>query len=110
MSITYRSRIENLASYATPASATNPVFQQQNASTTLFGFSTNLRGFTTVLAELGADKGTANLDRTNDLEVVLKNIVNANKDVLTVTYDLVDSLPVVGPILGPSKSPDTLHA
>ncbi|OAX42978.1 hypothetical protein K503DRAFT_682199 [Rhizopogon vinicolor AM-OR11-026] len=89
---------QNLISYATSMSATNPAFQQQ-ALTELSEFSTNFKGFTTVLGELGADKGTANLDPTNDLEILLKNIVNANKDILAVTYDLVDSFPIVGPIL-----------
>ncbi|KAG0708872.1 hypothetical protein DFH29DRAFT_794713 [Suillus ampliporus] len=90
----------NLASNATSTSASNPAFQQQ-ASTELSGFNTNFQGFTTVLAELGGDKGVANLDPTNNLETLLESIVNANKDVLTVTYNLVVSLPIVGPILGP---------
>ncbi|KAG1750002.1 uncharacterized protein EDB91DRAFT_1046475 [Suillus paluster] len=90
----------NLASNATSASASNPAFQQQ-ASTELSGFNTNFQGFTTVLAELGGDKDVANLDPTNNLETLLESIVNANKDILTVTYNLVVSLPIVGPILGP---------
>ncbi|KAG2044837.1 hypothetical protein BDR03DRAFT_847858 [Suillus americanus] len=90
----------NLASNATSASASDPAFQQQ-ASTELSGFNTNFAGFTSVLAELGGDDGVANLDPTNNLETVLESIINANKDILTVTYNLVVSLPIVGPILGP---------
>ncbi|KAG1870082.1 hypothetical protein F4604DRAFT_1904601 [Suillus subluteus] len=90
----------NLASNATSASASNPAFQQQ-ASTELSGFNTNFAGFTSVLAELGGDDGVANLDPTNNLETLLESIINANKDILTVTYNLVVSLPIVGPILGP---------
>ncbi|KAG1757557.1 hypothetical protein EDB19DRAFT_1622918 [Suillus lakei] len=90
----------NLASNATSTSASDPAFQQQ-ASTELSGFSTNFVGFTSVLAELGGDNGVANLDPTNNLETLLESIINANKDILTVTYNLVVSLPIVGPILGP---------
>ncbi|KAG2752423.1 hypothetical protein P692DRAFT_20724103 [Suillus brevipes Sb2] len=90
----------NLASNATSASASDPAFQQQ-ASTELSGFHTNFVGFTSVLAELGGGNGVANLDPTNNLETLLESIINANKDILTVTYNLVVSLPIVGPILGP---------
>ncbi|KAG1783942.1 hypothetical protein EV702DRAFT_958652 [Suillus placidus] len=90
----------NLASNATSASASDPAFQQQ-ASTELSGFNTNFVGFNSVLAELGGDNGVANLDPTNNLETLLESIINANKDILTVTYNLVVSLPIVGPILGP---------
>ncbi|KAG2154859.1 hypothetical protein DEU56DRAFT_770828 [Suillus clintonianus] len=96
----HASNYHNLASNATSASASDPAFQQQ-ASTELSGFSTNFLGFTTVLAELGGDNGTANMDPTNNLETLLESIINANKDILTVTYNLVVSLPIVGPILGP---------
>lgn len=91
---------QNLASNATSASASDPAFQQQ-ASTELSGFKTNFVGFTSVLAELGGDDGVANLDPTNNLETLLESIINANKDILEVTYNLVVSLPIVGPILGP---------
>jgi hypothetical protein len=103
VTLTYRSRIDNLASNATSASASDPAFQHQ-ASTELSGFHTNFVGFTSVLAELGGGNGVANLDPTNNLETLLESIINANKDILTVTYNLVVSLPIVGPILGPSKS------
>jgi hypothetical protein len=103
VTFTYHSRKENLASNATSASASDPAFQQQ-ASTELSGFKTNFVGFTSVLAELGGDDGVANLDPTNNLETLLESIINANKDILEVTYNLVVSLPIVGPILGPSKS------
>jgi hypothetical protein len=103
VNLTYCSRIDNLASNATSASASDPAFQQQ-ASTELSGFHTNFAGFTSVLAELGGDNGVANLDPTNNLETLLESIINANKDILTVTYNLVVALPIVGPILGPSKS------
>lgn len=96
----YAANYHNLASNATAASASDPAFRQQ-ASTELSGFNTNFVGFTSVLAELGGDHGVANLDPTNNLETLLESIINANKDILTVTYNLVVSLPIVGPILGP---------
>ena len=67
------------------------------------GFHTNLLGFQTVLAQLGADKGLANYDRTDALETLLKRIVNANKDALSATDVLICNIPLLGPILGPSK-------
>lgn len=67
------------------------------------GFHTNLLGFQTVLAEFGADKGLANYDRTNDLETLLKNLVNLNKNALSAIDILVYNIPLLGPILGPSK-------
>lgn len=67
-------------------------------------YQDNLLGFQTLLAQLGADKGLANYDRANDLETLLKNFVNLNKDTLKSISDLVFAIPDLGPILGPSKS------
>ncbi|THH16993.1 hypothetical protein EW146_g3730 [Bondarzewia mesenterica] len=64
-------------------------------------FRSNLLGFQDVLADLGRDKGLANYDPDNELETLLKNIVNLNKEVLKDVDILIYSLPIVGPILGP---------
>ena len=55
------------------------------------------------LQEMAPDKGLANYDKNSELETALKDLVNASKDLLYSTYELVDGLPVVGPILGPGK-------
>jgi hypothetical protein len=48
-----------------------------------------------------SDKGLANYDSTNDLETLLKNVVNLNKNVLSATDVALGNLPVLGPVLGP---------
>ena len=60
--------------------------------------------FQTALAKTGSDKGLANYDDTNDLETLLKNTVDLNKNVLSAVDVAVYNLPVLGPILGPSAS------
>ncbi|KAJ6610898.1 hypothetical protein B0H10DRAFT_2224603 [Mycena sp. CBHHK59/15] len=74
---------------------------QGRCTTVLTSYQTNIVGVQDILAELGADKGLANFDRTDDIEVYLKAIVNVNKDILSCVSILVDNLPVLGPILGP---------
>ena len=58
-----------------------------------------------LLGDLGRDKGLANYDRNNDLETLLKDIVNLLKDTLSAVTDIVYEIPILGPILGPSKCP-----
>ena len=77
-------------------------FHQQAASE-LTSFHTSLLGFETVLEELGADKGLVNYDRTDDVETLLKNLVNVNKDTLSYITTITYNLPIVGSTLGPSK-------
>lgn len=43
-------------------------------------------------------------DRTNDLETILKQTVNVNKDTLNAVAILIANDPTLGPILGPSMS------
>ncbi|KAF5313113.1 hypothetical protein D9619_003184 [Psilocybe cf. subviscida] len=78
------------------------LLQQQYASG-LSDFNTNLAGFQAAYAKTasGLDDGLANYDRTNDLETMLKNLINLNKYILGSTSAFVNKLPVVGPILGP---------
>lgn len=56
-----------------------------------------------LLGDLGRDKGLANYNRNNELETLLKNIVNLNKDTLSYVVAIVYEVPLLGPILGPSK-------
>lgn len=56
-----------------------------------------------LLAQLGADKGLANYDKNDDLETLLKDTVNANKNALSATTAIVYNIPTIGPVLGPSK-------
>ncbi len=49
------------------------------------------------------DKGLGNYDRSDRLETILKEVVNKTKDLAKVTAILVNSCPILGPILGPSE-------
>jgi hypothetical protein len=77
---------------------------QQNAAAELAGFDSSLLGIKTILDQLGAEKGLMNYDRTNDIETLLKNVINFNKETLNAVDILVYNLPILGPILGPSKA------
>ncbi|KZT02727.1 uncharacterized protein LAESUDRAFT_661393 [Laetiporus sulphureus 93-53] len=86
-----------------PASerAANADFSEQYL-TELSSFNTNFRGFQSVLAALAADKGLANYNKNDQLETLLKATVNAVKDILGDTYEAIESIPGIGPLLGPT--------
>ncbi|KAI0271354.1 hypothetical protein BC834DRAFT_437858 [Gloeopeniophorella convolvens] len=96
------SNANNLQTYSSQASASRQdgAFEQDCASE-LTAFYTNSRGFQTTLAQLGADKGLAFYNHEDTLETLLKDIVNAHKNVLSSVTELTYSVPVLGPILGP---------
>ncbi|KAA1468243.1 hypothetical protein DENSPDRAFT_877951 [Dentipellis sp. KUC8613] len=73
----------------------------QQCSSELQAYKTNMLGFQSVFAQLGADKGLANYDKTDDLETLLKNTVNLNKDTLKSVNEMIDAIPTIGPLLGP---------
>ena len=75
---------------------------QQSAVYELTGFDTSILGIKNILHELGSDKGLKNYDRTNDLETLLKNLVNFHKQTFEAVDVLVYNIPVLGPLLGPS--------
>ena len=64
-------------------------------------FRENLNGFQDILAQLGADKGLANYDRSDQIETLLKNVVNVNKYTLKNIDEMIFELPAVGGTLGP---------
>lgn len=72
---------------------------QHDFASELSGFNTNMLGFRTVLAQ--TDKGLANYDDTNDLETLVKDTVDFNKNVLSAVDVAVYNIPCLGPILGP---------
>ncbi|CAA7265788.1 unnamed protein product [Cyclocybe aegerita] len=94
----------NLKSLAAKSATTDNEdydFQQACASE-LSEFSQNMQGIQEVLVQASpSDKGLANYDRDNDLETLLKNVVNLNKDVLNSTTAAVYNIPGLGPTLGP---------
>lgn len=76
----------------------------QNAASKFSSFQQNAQGFDGILGQLAADKGLANYDKNDQLETVLKEFVNANKDALSAVNTMIQNDPTLGPILGPSES------
>ncbi|KAF9509357.1 hypothetical protein BS47DRAFT_1396973 [Hydnum rufescens UP504] len=64
-------------------------------------FQTSVNLFSTTLHSLGDDKGLANYDRSDELETLIKDVVNAVKDTLNSVDSLVFSVPLLGSTLGP---------
>jgi len=88
---------------ANTASASGSGFQQQCAYE-LTGFQENLASFQSLAAQMGSgtsDKGLANYDSSNTVETLLKDMINANKYILNDTYDMTQTLPILGTTLGP---------
>ena len=83
-------------------SRNDPRFRD-GAARELRGFRDNMGRTRGLLGDLGRDKGLANYDRDNDLETLLKDIVNLNKDTLSSVTDIVYEVPLLGTTLGPSK-------
>jgi hypothetical protein len=99
---------ESLASQSSSVRDDDSGDFHQQAASELTSFHTSMLGFEGILRQLGADKGLVNYDRTNDLETLLKNVVNLNKNVLSYVTTITYNLPIVGHTLGPSKHYDTL--
>lgn len=102
------SRAISPETYASQASSNgnDPAFQQQ-CKDELTAYQASNQGFQTALAQISSgaesDKGLGNYDKNNDLETLLKNFVNLNKDTLSDVTELTYSIPVLGPTLGPSE-------
>lgn len=94
---------DNLAAGSANTDNDDSDFQQEFVSG-LSDFNVNVQGFHEALAKASSDKGLAFYDGQNDLEKLLKEIVNAHKDVLSAIDIAVENIPGLGPILGPSKS------
>ncbi|KAJ6509548.1 hypothetical protein C8R47DRAFT_1099111 [Mycena vitilis] len=75
-----------------------PDLHQQTASC-LRSYQSHLQDFQSALS--GLDKGEACLDRNDPYEELLKDVVNAHKQLLEATVDIVAAIPGLGPVLGP---------
>lgn len=76
---------------------------QKNCLSRASAYQFNLLQLQSALPGLENDKGLANYDDTNDLETILKDTTNLNKEWLDCVYVLVDKFPFLGPLLGPSQ-------
>jgi hypothetical protein len=92
----------NLQSYAAEARTGQPADGFSDESLyELQQYHTALYSFQSVFAQLGGDKGLANYDRENDVETLLKNMVNLHKYTLNYVDCMVADIPTLGPILAP---------
>ena len=83
---------------------------QQESVTSLTSFQGSIHSFQGLFKHLGRDKGLANYDRSNELETLLKKVINLNKDTLDAIDCLVYEIPTLGPYLGPSKYLCSIYA
>lgn len=90
-----------MKSLSSKSSSPNDVNYSKECVTQAQGFHTSLLGFRTLLDQLGREKGLANYNRDDQLQTVLKNVVNANKDLLKSIDQAIEKVPALGPVLGP---------
>ncbi|KAK0208351.1 hypothetical protein DFS33DRAFT_1302879 [Desarmillaria ectypa] len=77
---------------------------QHNCVTSLASCKDVLAELNDSLAPLRADKGLGNYDRNDRLETLLKDLVNATKEMLNYTVTLTKNIPIIGPALVPLVS------
>jgi len=97
--------IKKLAAQSASVKANDREFQKRYVAQ-LNSFHTNVLGQQAALSALSAEKrkpgnGLANYDSSNNVETLIKDTINVNKDTLKAVSVLVNNLPIVGPILGP---------
>ncbi|KAG5648001.1 hypothetical protein DXG03_007035 [Asterophora parasitica] len=98
--------LKTLAAQSGSIKANDPEFQKKCVAQ-LNSFHANILGQQAALSQLDAEKrkpggkGLDNYDRTNDIETLIKETVNLNKNTLSAVSVLVNNLPILGPILGP---------
>ncbi|KAI0825139.1 hypothetical protein BC628DRAFT_1419498 [Trametes gibbosa] len=83
-----------------PTEGNSEDFRQDSVSR-VTAYKDTVANFQSILLQLGADKGLANYDRSDQLETLLKEILNVNKNTLSTISALVYNVPTLGPILGP---------
>ena len=84
------------------STSVNNTSAPQEAVVAAAEISDTLRAFRDLLGD--QQKGLANFDPNDPLEVMLENLINPTKDALEALDILVYKFPVLGPILGPSES------
>lgn len=92
----------NLASQSSSGDAASADFQQSTAYQ-MTALHTTLAGVNSLFSSAAANDGLANYDKTDQVETTLKSIINTSKNILASANVVIYNLPIVGPILGPSK-------
>lgn len=95
-----RNKLQSLAKRSSNVDP-NDVDFQNSCISQASAYQSNLFNLQTLLASLGSDKGLKFYDSTNDLETLLKEIVDLNKSALGDISVIVDEMPILGPLLGP---------
>ena len=94
--------VESLAKQSAHMARNDNDFQR-NCVSQASDYRINLLGLQHLLEELGADKGLANYNSRDVLQVLLKDTTNLNKNALKAIADMIYCIPALGPLLGPSK-------
>ena len=94
---------ESLAAQSSSVQDNDADFDQQ-AATQLTAFHTQMLGFEAIFRQFGADAGLKNYNSADDIETLLKNVVNLHKNTLSYVTTISYNLPIVGKTLGPSQS------
>ncbi|KAJ7487611.1 hypothetical protein B0H11DRAFT_2014096 [Mycena galericulata] len=93
--------MQELAARSKSVDPNNEAFRQECVQG-MNDYTTSFREFqTSFVPAITSDKGLANYDPTSPLQVIVKIVVNAHKDLLSAVTALVYNLPILGPILGP---------
>ncbi|KAJ7038186.1 hypothetical protein C8F04DRAFT_371690 [Mycena alexandri] len=106
LSVKMKGNAANMKRYAAQAKskrtrdASGLAFQQL-CTTEVTRYNDNFADFRGILVLLPNDAGLLCYDRTDDVETYLKDIINAHKEIVAATVEIVDCIPILGPILAP---------
>ncbi|KAI9457714.1 hypothetical protein F5148DRAFT_1221883 [Russula earlei] len=93
--------LEAYSSQAPPSRQKDRYKFEQKCASALTDFHTNSQGFTTTLRQLGADKGRAHYNEYDDVEKLVKEIIDLCKRVLDSIAKICNDIPYLYPVLGP---------
>jgi len=94
--------VDNFASKAHTANDNDEGFQS-GCTDQLTSFYGILQGIHNNLGGLNSEKGEAAYDRSNDLETMIRGLVNDNKNLLSDTDNLVEGNFLLAVLLEPCK-------
>ncbi|KDR80126.1 hypothetical protein GALMADRAFT_153813 [Galerina marginata CBS 339.88] len=92
------STLTSLADSAANVGGNIQKFQRECVSS-LMDFIANFQGFQEAFANVTSDNNFGSYD--DELEILLKDIVNANKNALSSMDYIISDIPAIGPLLGP---------
>ena len=90
------------SSLSSSSTSSSSAEYRQESSDEASRFHTSLLGLRDTLDKLGRDKGLANYNHKDQIETILKDFTNANKNFLDSMDRIIEGVPGIGPVLGPS--------